>query len=305
MQKVVENIEQMIGNTPMYHFAALGKKLGLRADIYGKCEFYNPLFSIKDRAAQNMLDKALRDKKTDDIVVIEATSGNLGVAMAAMCAARGVKSMAIMPENTAIEKIKIIKHFGCDVILTPKEDGMSGAMAKAEMLAQKSDNVLWLRQFENEANPQAHLFNTAVEIWTEMKGEADMVITAVGTAGTLSGIAQALKTSNPDLQVVAVEPLNSNVLSGGKKGIHHIHGIGAGFVPPFYKSEMVDEVRAIADEDAWDMAKLVAQTEGLPIGVSAGAAMTAAVEIAREEKMRGKKIVVILPDAINNYISEL
>lgn len=301
----MENIEQMIGQTPMYHFVSLGKKLGLYADIYGKCEFYNPLFSIKDRAAQNMIDKALVGKKIEDAVVIEATSGNLGVAMAAICASRGVRSLAIMPENTSIEKIKIIKQFGSDVILTPKEDGMVGAMAKAEILAQKSDKVIWLKQFENEANPQAHLFNTAVEIWADMKGDLDMVIAAVGTSGTLSGIAQALKTSNPDLKVVAVEPLQSNVLNNGKKGVHRIPGIGAGFVPPFYKHELVDEVRDIADDDAWDMAKLIAQTEGLPIGVSSGAAMTAAVEIAEDEKMRGKKIVVILPDAINNYISEL
>ena len=305
MEKVYDSIEKMIGHTPIYHFARLNKKLGLGANIYGKCEFYNPVFSIKDRAAQNMIDKAIQGKNVDDITVIEATSGNLGVAMAAICAARGIKAIAIMPEGNSIEKIKIIKHFGCDVILTPKEDGMTGAMLKAEMLAQKSDKVVWLKQFENEYNPQAHLFNTAVEIWNDMNGAVDVVISAVGTAGTLNGIAKALRTSNPDLKVIAVEPLSSNVLSGGQKGVHHIHGIGAGFVPPFYDKNLVSEVKDISDDDAWDMAKLVAQTEGLPIGVSAGAAMAAAVEIAQDEEMKNKNIVVILPDAINNYISEL
>lgn len=305
MKKIYNSIAEMIGKTPMYHFAKLGEKLGLCADIYGKCEFYNPLFSIKDRAARQMIDKALDGKNLQDAVVIEATSGNLGVAMAALCAQKGVKSMAIMPEDTAVEKIKMIKHFGTDVVLTSKEDGMSGAIAKAEMLAKKSENVIWLKQFENENNVEAHLFNTAVEIWDDMGGEVDVLVSAIGTAGTIIGTAKALKSSTPGLKVVGVEPLSSNVLNGGKKGAHHIRGIGAGFVPPFYDDKIVDEVKDIADDDAWDMAKLVAQTEGLPIGVSAGAAMTAAVELAESESMKGKKIVVILPDAINNYVSEL
>lgn len=305
MKKICYSIEELIGKTPMYSFTKLGKKLGLGANIYGKCEFYNPLFSIKDRAAKQMIDKALQGKDLQSTVVVEATSGNLGVAMAALCAQKEVKAMAIMPENTAIEKIKMIKHFGADVILTPKEDGMSGAIAKAEMLAQKSEDVVWLKQFENKDNMEAHLFNTAVEIWDDMSGDIDVLVSAVGTSGTLSGVAKALKNSTAGLKIIAVEPLGSNVLNGGKKGSHYIHGIGAGFIPPFYDKNLVDEVKDVADEDAWDMAKLVAQTEGLPIGVSAGAAMTAAVEMAQREDMIGKNIVVILPDAINNYISEL
>lgn len=305
MKKIFDSVVDLVGKTPMYHFAKLGKRLGLAANIYGKCEFYNPLFSIKDRAAKQMIDKALVGKNLEETVVIEATSGNLGVAMAAICAQKGVKAMAIMPENTAVEKIKMIKHFGADVILTSKEDGMSGAIAKAEMLAQKSPNVLWLNQFENEGNKEAHLFHTAVEIWDDMNGEIDVLVSAVGTAGTLSGTVQALKSSVAELKVIAVEPLRSNVLNGGSKGAHCIHGIGAGFVPPFYEAKNVDEIKDVADDDAWDMAKLVAQTEGLPIGVSAGAAMVAAVETAQNGDMKDKNIVVILPDAINNYISEL
>ena len=199
----------------------------------------------------------------------------------------------------------MIKHFGADVILTPKEDGMRGAIAKAEMLAQKSNNVKMLRQFENEENVNAHLFGTSIEILDDMNGNVDVLVASVGTSATLRGIAQSLKTSNPDLYVVAVEPKKSNVLNGGVAGKHNIPGIGAGFVPHFYKKELVDEVFDVDDEDAWDMAKVVAQNEGLPIGVSAGAAMTAAVSLAMREKFKDKNIVVILPDAINNYISSL
>lgn len=306
MKKVYDSIAEMVGKTPMFEFSYLKKRLSLKGNVFGKCEFYNPVFSIKDRATLNMIEKALAKQKVDeDTVFVEATSGNVGVAMAALCAAKQIKAIVVMPENTSAEKIKMVKHFGADVILTPKEDGMKGAIAKAEFLAAKSDKVVMLKQFENEANRDAHLFYTSTEILADMGGEVDAVVSAVGTSGTLSGIAQALKTSNPDLYVVAVEPLSSNVLNGGQKGAHHIPGIGAGFVPPLYKPELVDEVFDVADEDAWDMAKAIAQTEGLPIGVSAGAAMVAAVDLASRDDFKNKNIVVILPDAINNYISEL
>ena len=306
MKKVYDSIAKMVGKTPMFEFAYLKKRLSLKGNIFGKCEFYNPVFSIKDRATLNMIEKAFAKHKIDvDTVFVEATSGNVGVAMAAMCAAKQVKAVVVMPENTSAEKIKMVKHFGADVILTPKEDGMKGAIAKAEILAAKSDKVIMLKQFENEANRDAHLFYTSTEILADMSGEVDAIVSAVGTSGTLSGIAQALKTSNPDLYVMAVEPLKSNVLNGGEKGVHHIPGIGAGFVPPLYRADLVDEVFDVADEDAWDMAKAIAQTEGLPIGVSAGAAMVGAVDLASRDAFRNKNIVVILPDAINNYISEL
>ena len=305
MLKVYDSVLKMIGKTPMFEFKALKQKLSLKANIFGKCEFYNPFFSIKDRATLNMVEKALEKQKSDDVMFVEATSGNVGVALAAICAAKQLKAVLVMPENTSQEKIKMVKHFGAEVILTPKEDGMKGAIAKAEILAEKSDKVIMLKQFENEANMQAHLFYTSTEILADMGGNIDVFVSAVGTSGTLSGVAQALKTSNPDLYVAAVEPKASNVLSGGERGVHHIPGIGAGFVPPLYKQELVNEIFDIKDDDAWDMAKLVAQNEGLPIGVSAGAAMTAAVEIASRDRFKDKNIVVILPDAINNYISEL
>lgn len=306
MKKVYDSIAKMVGKTPMFEFSYLKKRLSLKGNIFGKCEFYNPLFSIKDRATLNMIEKALEKTSADsETVFVEATSGNVGVAMAALCASKQLKAVVVMPENTSAEKIKMVKYFGADVILTPKEDGMKGAIAKAEILAAKSDKVIMLKQFENQANKDAHLFYTSTEILDDMAGDVDAVVSAVGTSGTLSGIAQALKTSNPDLYVAAAEPLKSNVLNGGNKGMHHIPGIGAGFVPPLYDKNLVDEVFDIADEDAWGMAKAIAQTEGLPIGVSAGAAMAAAVELASRDRFKGKNIVVILPDAINNYISEL
>lgn len=305
MKKIHTSIEEMIGNTPMYQFIKLKNKLNLKADIFGKCEFYNPLFSIKDRACLKMIDKALAQTSQSDPIIIEATSGNLGVALAAICSQKSLKAMIFMPENTSKEKIKMIKYLGADVILTPQEDGINGAMAKAELTAQKSPNVIWLKQFENPANLEAHLLSTSVEIWNDMNGEVDAVVAAVGTSGTLSGIAQALKTSNPDLKIIAVEPKTSNVLSGGQKGTHNIPGIGAGFIPPLYNKNLVDKIIAIENDDAWAMAKLVAQTEGLPIGVSSGAAMAAAVELSNNSAYIGKRLAVILPDAINNYLSEL
>lgn len=306
MRRVYDSIARMVGNTPMFEFARLKEKLNLRACIFGKCEFYNPLFSIKDRAALKMIDDVISKTDVDDkTIFVEATSGNIGVAIAAVCASKGLKSLLVMPDNTSIEKIKMVKHLGADVILTPKEDGMRGAIAKAEILAKKSDKVIMLKQFENISNVEAHLFSTSTEILADMGGKVDVIISAVGTSGTLMGVAKALKTINSDLHVVAVEPNASNVLNNGQRGSHNIPGIGAGFVPPLYDIKFVDEVFDVDDEDAWDMARAVAQTEGLPIGPSAGAAMVAAVDVALRDNFRNKNIVVILPDAINNYLSAL
>ncbi len=306
MHKIFNSINEIIGNTPMLKTNNLKQKLSLKADIFAKCEFYNPLFSIKDRAGLRIIENALSQNNIDnDSIFVEATSGNIGVAIAGICASKNLKALLIMPENTSLEKIKMIKHLGADVILTPKEDGMDGAIAKAEMLAKKSNKVILLKQFTNQGCIDAHMFGTAPEILNDMSGNIDVIIASVGTSGTLTGIAQALKTSNPDLYVVAVEPLASNVLNNGPKGAHKIHGIGAGFIPPLYKKELVNEVYDVSDEDAWDMAKAIAQTEGLPIGISSGAAFVAAIDIASREEFKDKNIVVILPDAITNYLSEL
>lgn len=306
MHKIYNSISEMIGNTPMLKINNLKQKLSLKANIFAKCEFYNPLFSIKDRAGLKIIENALSKNNIDnESIFVEATSGNIGIAIAAICASKNLKALLLMPENTSIEKIKIIKHLGADVILTPKEDGMDGAIAKAEILAKKSNKVILLKQFTNQSCVEAHMFGTATEILHDMNGNIDVIIASVGTSGTLTGIAQALKTSNPDLYVVAVEPASSNVLNGGTKGFHKIHGIGAGFIPPLYKKELVNEICDISDEDAWDMAKVIAQTEGLPIGISSGATFVAAVNIASQEKFKDKNIVVILPDSISNYLSEL
>lgn len=306
MHKIFNSINEIIGNTPMLKTNNLKQKLSLKANIFAKCEFYNPLFSIKDRAGLRIIENALSQNNIDnDSIFVEATSGNIGIAIAGICASKNLKALLLMPENTSLEKIKMIKHLGADVILTPKEDGMDGAIAKAEILAQKSNKVILLKQFTNQGCIDAHMFGTATEILNDMSGNIDVIIASVGTSGTLTGIAQALKTSNPDLYVVAVEPLTSNVLNNGKKGIHKIHGIGAGFIPPLYKKELVNEVFDVSDDDAWDMAKAVAQTEGLPVGISSGAAFVAAIDIASREKFKDKNIVVILPDSITNYLSEL
>ena len=304
MRKIYNSITEMVGHTPLLKLSRLAKKHKLKAKLLGKCEAYNPVFSVKDRVAKQMLENAEKSGLvTDDTVFVEATSGNTGIALAAMSAAKGYKLVITMPENMSKERIMLMRLFGTEVILTPAEDGMSGAIAKADMLAEKNPNVILLRQFENPANPEAHKLGTGIEIFEDTGGEVDAVVIAVGTSGTLNGVASTLKSYNPDLYVAAVEPKNSAVLTGGDKGAHKIPGIGAGFVPVFYDASLVDEVFDIADESASAMARECAQTEGLPVGISAGAALFAAAELGRRDEMKGKTIVVILPDAAERYLS--
>ncbi len=306
MKKIYHSITEMVGRTPLLELGNVEKKHRLKAKIFAKCEFYNPLFSVKDRAALFMLEKAEKSGKiSPQTVFLEATSGNTGIALAALCAAKGYKLVITMPENMTKERIAVMRHFGAEVILTPKEDGMKGAIVKAEMLAEKNPDVIMLKQFYNEANVDAHRFGTSIEILEDTGGEVDVLVCAVGTSGTLSGIAATLKTSNPDLYVVAVEPKSSPVLNGGQAGPHDIPGIGAGFVPPLYDAALVDEVMDIEDEQAWKTAAEAASLEGIPAGISGGAALNAAVSVAGRPEMRGKNIVVILPDSINNYLSRL
>ena len=276
----------------------------MKANLLAKCEFYNPAFSIKDRVALKMIENAEKSGKiSDETVFVEATSGNTGIGLAAICAAKGYKLVITMPENMSKERILLMRHFGAEVILTPAEDGMSGAIAKADMLAEKNPNVLLLSQFTNEANPDAHRFSTSIEIFEDTGGAVDVLVATVGTSGTLTGIASTLRSYNPDLYVVAVEPKSSPVLNGGEAGPHKIPGIGAGFVPKFYDKKLVNEVIDVTDEDALSAAKEVAKIEGLPVGISAGAALSAAIEIAKREEFKGKNIVIILPDAVERYLS--
>lgn len=304
MQKIYDSIEEIVGHTPLLRLNKLKKKFGFKADILAKCEFYNPIFSIKDRVALNMINKAPFSKINKDTVFIEATSGNTGIGLAAFCAAKGYKLVIVMPENMAREKIALIRHFGAEVLLTPAQDGMAGAIKKVEILKSRSDNLIEFKQFENPANPEIHKLTTGLEIFEDTGGEVDALVCGVGTSGTLSGVAETLKSCNPDLFVMAVEPKESAVLSGGKKGAHKIGGIGAGFIPPLYKKELVDEVFCTPSQKAFETAELVAKTEGLPIGISAGAAVFGAINLAERPEMENKNIVVILPDSVERYLSD-
>lgn len=304
MPKIYESIEELVGRTPLLKLNKLMKKFECKANILGKCEFYNPIFSVKDRVALNMINKAPFSKINSDTVFIEATSGNTGVGLAAFCAERGYKLVIVMPENMAREKIALIRQFGAEVLLTPADEGMAGALKKVEILKSRSANLIEFKQFENPANVEAHQLTTGVEIMEDTGGNVDAIVCGVGTAGTISGIASALKSCIPDLYVMAVEPAESPVLSGGNKGAHKIGGIGAGFIPPLYRPELIDEVYKVSSKDALEMTKTVAQTDGLPIGVSAAAAICAALNLASREEMNGKNIVVILPDSIERYLSD-
>ncbi len=303
MAKIFESVTELVGATPLIRLSKLAECHKIKAHILGKCECYNPAFSIKDRIALNMLEKVPFTKITAHTVFVEATSGNTGIGLAAMCAAKGYKLVIVMPENMSVERIKLMRHFGAEVILTPAEDGMDGAVKKAEMLAAKNPNVIMLKQFENPANPEAHTLGTAMELMEDTGGNIDALVCGVGTSGTLTGIAKALKSCNPDLYVVAAEPLESPVLNGGVAGSHGIPGIGANFMPGFYNPELVDEIFDVPSSDAVAIAKETARTEGLAIGISAGAALWAALQLGKRLNMAGKNIVVILPDAIERYLS--
>lgn len=303
MQKIYNSITELVGHTPLLRLGNLATKLRFNAEILAKCEMYNPLFSIKDRIALAMLERQERDGINDETIFVEATSGNTGIALAAFCAAKGYKLIIVMPENMSEERIRLMRHLGAEVILTQAEDGMNGAIHKAEMLKERNSNVVILSQFDNEANPNAHRMGTAMEILEDTGGDFDALVAGVGTSGTLTGIASVLRTYNQDLYVAAVEPENSAVLSGEAKGTHKIQGIGAGFIPPFYDKSLVNEVVKISDEKAIEMAKTVAKTEGLPIGISGGAAVVAAAELARRDEFVNKRLVVILPDSVERYLS--
>ncbi len=303
MKKIYDSIEDMVGHTPLLRLNKLKKRLGYGADILAKCEFYNPIFSVKDRVALNMINKAPFSKINADTIFIEATSGNTGAALAAFCAARGYKLIIVMPENMTAEKIALIRQFGAEVLLTPAADGMAGAIKKVEILKERSDNIIEFKQFENPANVEAHKLTTSVEILEDTDGAVDAVVCGVGTSGTLTGVASTLRTVNPDLYVMAVEPAESPVLSGGEKGAHQIGGIGAGFVPPLYDASLVNEIFHVTSKEAFEMTKTMAQTEGLPVGVSAAAAICGAVNLAQRPEFAGKNIVVVLPDSVERYLS--
>jgi cysteine synthase A len=282
----------------------LAADAGSKAVILGKCEFFNPLASVKDRIGLAMVEAAeAAGKINKDTVIIEPTSGNTGIALAFVCASKGYRLILTMPESMSIERRKMLSHLGAEIVLTPASKGMTGAVKRAEELVKEIKGAFMPQQFENPANPEIHRQTTAEEIWKDTDGKVDVFISGVGTGGTLTGVGEALRKYNPNLRIIAVEPEDSPVLSGGAPGPHKIQGIGAGFVPGVLERKLIDEVLQIGNETAFATARKAAKLEGLPIGISSGAALAAALEVGARSEMAGKNIVVILPSFAERYLS--
>jgi len=299
---IAQNIEELIGNTPLVRINSLSKATG--TTILGKCEFMNPTSSVKDRIAYNMINSAIkRGKITQTTTIIEPTSGNTGIGLAAICAVKGLRLILTMPDSMSIERRKLLSHLGAELILTPAAEGMNGAINKANTLAKELDDAIILQQFNNPDNPQIHRMTTAREILNDTERKIDIFIAAVGTGGTLTGTAEVLKKEIVTLRAVAVEPLSSAVLEGKPAAPHKIQGIGAGFIPKILNTKIYDEVIAISDNKAFSMAAKIAKTEGLLIGISAGANLEAAYQVALRPENKGKTIVTILCDTAERYLS--
>lgn len=302
--RTYETILETIGNTPLVHLPRLSREDGCKAEINAKLEFFNPLASVKDRIGLAMIEAAEREGKIGpDTTVIEPTSGNTGIALAFVCAAKGYRLILCMPESMSLERRKMLLILGADLELTPAADGMRGALNRAEELNKSIKDSIILQQFENPANPEIHRITTAEEIWNDTDGTVDAVVSGVGTGGTLTGVGDVLKARKPAVKMIAVEPEDSPVLSGGLPGPHKIQGIGAGFIPGNLDTALIDEVVRIGNETAFATARKVARLEGLPVGISSGAALAAALEIGAREDYAGKSIVVIVPSFAERYLS--
>lgn len=302
--KIYNSITELVGKTPLLQASRYEAKTGAKANILTKLEYLNPTGSIKDRVAREMIEQAEKEGKLQPGgTVIEPTSGNTGIGIAAMAVAKGYKAVIVMPETMSIERRNLIKAYGAEVVLTEGSKGMSGAIEKANALQKESENAVVLGQFDNFANPAAHFQTTGPEIYDATDGKVDVLVSCVGTGGTLSGTGEYLKSKNPAVRVIAVEPASSPVLSQGIAGAHKIQGIGAGFVPKVLNTQIYDEVVAVTDEDAFRYAKIFARTEGILVGISAGAALCAATLLATRAENAGKNIVVILPDTGDRYLS--
>jgi cysteine synthase A len=302
--RVYDSIIDTIGATPLVRISRIAKSRGVKADILGKCEFFNPLASVKDRIGAAMIEAAERSGRLkQSTVLIEPTSGNTGIALAFVCAAKGYRLILTMPESMSIERRKMLKLLGAELELTPAPLGMKGAIAKAEELQRSLPDALILQQFENPANPEIHRKTTAEEIWKDTDGKVDVVISGVGTGGTLTGLGSVLKKRKPSFRMVAVEPEDSAILSGGPPGPHKIQGIGAGFVPGILDKSLIDEIIRIGNETAFKTAREVARLDGIPVGISSGAAIAAGLEVGGRPEMAGKTIVVILPSFAERYLS--
>lgn len=302
--KIASGISALIGHTPLVYLSNYSAAQGLKSPIVAKLEYFNPAGSVKDRVAKSMLDRAEQDGKlSPGAVIIEPTSGNTGIGLAALAAARGYRVILTMPETMSVERCNLLKAYGAEIVLTPGAKGMSGAIEKANELAAATPGSFVPGQFENPANPAAHMASTGPEIWHDTYGQIDIFVAGVGTGGTLSGVGRYLKKQNPHVRVVAVEPAASPVLSGGKAGPHGLQGIGAGFVPDTLDTTVYDEIITVTNEDAYAAGRDIARKEGFLVGISSGAAAWAAIQLAKRPENQGKMIVALLPDTGERYLS--
>lgn len=302
MTKIVNDVTELIGNTPLVKLNKIAKDV--EAKIVGKLEFFNPCGSVKDRIGVSMITEAERKgflKK--DSVVVEPTSGNTGIALAFVCAVKGYRLVLTMPDTMSIERRKMLEAFGAEIVLTPGSEGMKGAIKKAEEIVKNNCKAFMPQQFKNPANPEVHRKTTALEIWKDTDGKVDILVSGVGTGGTITGIAEVIKKRKPSFKAIAVEPTNSPVLSGGEPGSHKIQGIGAGFVPDVLNRNIIDEIIKVTNEEAMIYARKLAKEEGIFAGISSGAAVWAAIKVAKRKENKGKLIVVILPDLGDRYLS--
>ena len=304
MANIYTSADQLIGKTPLLELTNIEKKYGLKAKVLAKLEYFNPAGSVKDRIAKAMIDAAEKSGQLKpDSVIIEPTSGNTGIGLASVAAARGYRIIIVMPETMSVERRQLMKAYGAELVLTEGAKGMKGAIAKADELAKEIPNAFVTGQFVNPANPQAHFETTGPEIWEDTDGKVDYFVAGVGTGGTITGTGKFLKSKNPDVKVVAVEPATSAVLSTGVAGPHKIQGIGAGFVPDVLDTKVYDEIIPVSNEDAFATGKAVGKNEGVLVGISSGAATWAAIELAKRPENEGKTIVVLLPDTGDRYLS--
>ncbi len=302
--RIYDGIVDTVGATPLVRLSRLAAEAGVKAEIIGKCEFFNPLSSVKDRIGVSMIEALERDGKIGPgTTIVEPTSGNTGIALAFVCAAKGYKLILTMPESMSVERRKMLRLLGAQLELTPAARGMNGAIARAEALVREIGDAVIPQQFKNPANPAVHVRTTAEEIWRDSGGRLDVFVSGVGTGGTLSGVGAVLKPRLPGLKIVAVEPEDSPVLSGGTPGPHKIQGIGAGFVPDILDTELIDEVVRVGNDTAFQWARRAAAIEGLAVGISSGAALAAAIEIGGRPGMAGKRIVAVLPSFAERYLS--
>jgi len=304
METVAKNLTELIGKTPLLELSNYGKQNGLLARVVAKLEYFNPLGSVKDRIGNAMIaDAEERGLIKKETVIIEPTSGNTGIALAFVCAAKGYRLILTMPETMSVERRSLLKALGAELVLTPGAEGMKGAIKRAEELAGETANSFIPGQFVNPANPEIHRKTTALEVWKDIDGKLDFFVGGVGTGGTITGVGEVLKEKKPGIKIVAVEPADSPVLSGGKPGPHKIQGIGAGFVPNIFNPKIVDEIIGVQNEQAFETSRKLAAAEGLLVGISSGAATYAATQLAKRPENEGKTIVVLLPDTGERYLS--